>query len=145
MPRRCDSINGICVVPAARAERQQKKHQPKEDGNTKGLVAHWGAEGSPYKRPPPHWSISGRTSDSRRDMHSILCKEIKNLYKLCTMNEQQQSRSRAESVPVPVPVPVAVAAQGGECASVLAGQQLPKIVAVRLARSLTMATTANGT
>lgn len=63
------------------------------------------------------------------------------------MNEQQQSRSRAESVPVPVPVPVpvAVAAQGGKCASVLAGQQLPKIVAVRLARSLTMATTANGT
>lgn len=68
--------------------------------------------------PPPHWSISGRTSDSRRDMHSILCKEIKNLYKLCTMNEQQQSRSRAESVPVPVPVPVAVAAQGGKCVPV---------------------------
>lgn len=39
-------------------------------------------------------------SDCEWDMHSILCKEIKNLYKLCTMNKQQQ---RQHNVAWPCP------------------------------------------
>lgn len=97
--------------------------------------------------PPPHWSISGRTSDSRRDMHSILCKEIKNLYKLhneWAATKQEQSRI-STSTSTSASASSSSSTRGQVCPSVLAGQQLPKIVAVRLARSLTMATTANGT
>lgn len=77
MPRRCDSINGICVV---RRNQEQEWHS-----SSSSLL--WGQKSFSTRgaQTAGHQTV-------RRDMHSILCKEIKNLYKLCTMNEQQQSR-----------------------------------------------------